>query len=123
VDAAPTCNENLSMMASIGKVGAANLNCPNYQNNPMGYACQMDTLGRVRVILRDTLSLGDRANQLMPDSQLLGGLAEFDSLAVVSVVTMLEDELGITVNDDELSADVFATVGALVRFVDSKLGQ
>lgn len=54
---------------------------------------------------------------------MLGGLAEFDSMAVVSVVTMLEDELGITVSDDELSADVFATVGSLVDFVESKLAQ
>lgn len=78
---------------------------------------------RVKTILRDTLSLGARADQLTRDSALLGGLAEFDSLAVVSVVTMLEDELGITVSDDELSADVFATVGSLVDFVDSKLAQ
>jgi acyl carrier protein len=83
----------------------------------------MDTLERVRSILRDTLSLGERAQLLTPESTLLGGLAEFDSMAVVSVVTMLEDELGITVNDDELSADVFASVGSLVNFVDSKLDQ
>jgi len=81
----------------------------------------METLEKVRAILRDTLSLGDRANQLTLESPLLGGLAEFDSMAVVSVVTMLEDELGLTVNDDELSADVFASVGSLVTFVDAKL--
>jgi acyl carrier protein len=81
----------------------------------------METLEKVRSILRDTLSLGDRASQLTLESLLLGGLAEFDSMAVVSVVTMLEDELGIAVNDDELSADVFASVGSLVTFVDAKL--
>jgi acyl carrier protein len=81
----------------------------------------MDTFTQVRAILRDTLSLGDRANQLTRESPLLGGLAEFDSMAVVSVVTMLEDELGLSVGDDELSADVFATVGTLVDFVDAKL--
>ena len=81
----------------------------------------MDTLERVRSVLRDTLSLGDRARQLTPETQLLGSLPEFDSMAVVSVITMLEDELGITVSDDDLSAEVFATVGTLTRFVDGKL--
>ena len=81
----------------------------------------MDTLERVKNILRDTLNLGDRAAKLTPDSPLLGGLPEFDSMAVVTVVTMIEDELGVTIEDDELSADVFATVGSLVEFVEQKV--
>jgi len=81
----------------------------------------MDTLARVKSILRDTLNLGDRANKLTADTPLLGGLPEFDSMAVVSVVTMLEDELGVTIDDDELSADVFATVGSLTEFVSQKI--
>ena len=82
----------------------------------------MTTFERVVGILRDTLQLGGRASALKPDSPLLGGIPEFDSMAVVTVVTMLEDELGITVDDDELSADVFTTVGTLVEFVERKLG-
>ena len=41
-------------------------------------------------------------------------------MAVVTVVTMIEDELGVTIEDDELSADVFATVGSLAEFVSQK---
>lgn len=80
----------------------------------------MDTLARVKRILRDTLNLGDRVEKLTPDSPLLGGLPEFDSMAVVTVVTMIEDELGVTIDDDELSADIFATVGSLADFVARK---
>ena len=80
----------------------------------------MDTIARVKLILRDTLNLGDRADRLTAESPLLGGLPEFDSMAVVTVVTMLEDELGVTIDDDELSADVFATVGSLAEFVSQK---
>lgn len=80
----------------------------------------MDTLASVKKILRDTLNLGDRAERLTADSPLLGGLPEFDSMAVVTVVTMIEDELGVTIDDDELSADVFATVGSLTDFVAQK---
>jgi acyl carrier protein len=80
----------------------------------------MDTLVRVRKILRDALNLGDRAENLTPESPLLGGLPEFDSMAVVTVVTMIEDELGVTIDDDELSAEIFATVGSLAEFLSQK---
>jgi acyl carrier protein len=82
----------------------------------------MDTLGKIKRILRDTLQLGDRADKLTLQSSLLGGIPEFDSMAVVTVVTMIEDEFGLTVEDDELSADVFASVGSLVSFVEGKAG-
>ena len=80
----------------------------------------MENLVRVKKILRDTLNLGDRADKLTAESPLLGGLPEFDSMAVVTVVTMIEDELGVTIEDDELSAEVFATVGSLAEFVSQK---
>ena len=81
----------------------------------------MDTFSRVVGILRDTLQLGARAESLKPESTLLGGIPEFDSMAVVTVVTMIEDEMGILIEDDELSADVFSTVGSLVEFLGQKL--
>jgi acyl carrier protein len=81
----------------------------------------MDYLTRIKNILRDTLNLGDRADKLNADTPLLGGIPEFDSMAVVSVVTMIEDEFGISINDDDLSADVFATVGSLAEFVAEKV--
>ena len=80
----------------------------------------MDVLPRVKIILRDTLSLGARAEGLTRESSLLGAIPEFDSMAVVSVVTAIEDDFGITVQDDELSSEVFETVGALVDFVMRK---
>jgi acyl carrier protein len=39
----------------------------------------------------------------------------------MTVITSIEDQFDITVDDDELDADVFETVGSLVRFVESKL--
>jgi acyl carrier protein len=82
----------------------------------------MDTISRTKKILRDTLNLGDRADRLTADTPLLGGLPEFDSMAVVSVVTMIEDEFGVAVDDDELSADIFSTVGSLADFIFAKTG-
>lgn len=83
----------------------------------------MNPVDRIRAILRDTLQLGARADALTEQSRLLGVIPEFDSIAVVSVVTMIEEEFGITVHDDELSADTFETVGSLARFVAGKAGR
>jgi acyl carrier protein len=81
----------------------------------------MDVTDKVRNILRDALQLGAKANSLGPQSGLLGSLPEFDSMAVVGVLTMIEDEFGITIEDDEVSADIFETLGTLANFVTSKV--
>jgi acyl carrier protein len=72
-------------------------------------------------ILIDVLHYHDKANSLNPDSQLIGALPEFDSMAVVSIITALEERFGFVVDDDEIDASVFETVGSLVAFVKSKL--
>lgn len=80
----------------------------------------MATLEEVRNVLADVLALGDRAALLTVDSPLLGSIPELDSMAVISLLTALEEQFGITVEDDEISATTFETLGSLVRFVDSK---
>jgi acyl carrier protein len=74
----------------------------------------------VRNILRDVLSLGNRADNLQRNSALLGALPELDSMAVVGVLAALEDRFGFSVDDDEISGATFATFGSLVDFVSDK---
>lgn len=83
----------------------------------------MTTIERLQKILADSLQLGRRAAALTASDRLLGAMPEFDSMAVVTVVTMIEDEFEITMDDDELSADVFETLGSLERFVSGKLAR
>jgi acyl carrier protein len=83
----------------------------------------MQHLEEVKTILSDTLSLGERKNSLKEDSILLGSLPELDSMAVVNVITALEEHFGITVDDDEISASTFETLGSLGRFVEQKLAE
>ena len=75
----------------------------------------------VKRILRDALQLGDRADALTEDSRLLGEMPEVDSMAVVTILTLLEEEYGIEVNDDDISAETFATVGSLARFLQERV--
>ena len=81
----------------------------------------IETFDAVRSVLARTLQLGGKSSSLVRDTSLLGSLAELDSMAVVQVLAALEEHFGITVADDEVSADTFATLGGLADFVESKL--
>ena len=81
----------------------------------------MIDLSDLRALLDDLLQLGERAEELEVDSPLLGDVPEFDSMAVVGVITELEERYGIALEDDELDGDIFLTVGSLLDFINSKL--
>lgn len=72
--------------------------------------------------LDEALSLGGRALAFERDTHLMGAIPELDSMAVVSLITTLEEQLGIVIDDDEITGEVFATVGSLADFVSDKLG-
>ena len=75
------------------------------------------TIQRVRAAYTELL-----AKKFDATTGLFGNIPEFDSMAVVTVVTALEERFGIVVEDDEITADIFETVGSLSRFVEGKLG-
>ncbi|HEY0636039.1 MAG TPA: acyl carrier protein [Pseudonocardiaceae bacterium] len=72
-------------------------------------------------VVAKTLGVQDQAPSFTPATELLGNLPEFDSFAVVEVIAALEDRFGITIEDDDVTAEVFETFGALADFVDAKL--
>jgi acyl carrier protein len=80
----------------------------------------MNALPDVLQLLDDVLGLNGRALKFTPETQLLGAVPELDSMAVVALINGMEDQFGISVTDDEISGETFATVDALVRFVDSR---
>lgn len=72
-------------------------------------------------LLDEVLSLGGRTAAFTRQTSLLGSIPELDSMAVVSLLTSLEEQLGLTVDDDEIDGETFGTVGTLVDFVAAKL--
>jgi len=81
------------------------------------------TQSQVKQIVVNTLNLAGRANELTLSSPLLGAIPELDSMAVVGIITALEEQFGFSVDDDEISADSFETLGSLVAFVEQKLDE
>jgi acyl carrier protein len=83
----------------------------------------MNVEKQVLRVLDEVLSLHGRSAGFTRATHLLGAVPELDSMAVVTLITTLEEQLGITVDDDEIDGDAFATVGSLVDFVEVKLNR
>jgi len=81
----------------------------------------MTVHNEVLQVLDEVLSLGGRSAAFNAQTPLLGAIPELDSMAVVTVITTLEDRFGIVVDDDDIDGDTFATIGTLVAFVNGKL--
>ncbi len=75
----------------------------------------------MRAVLSDVLGLSPaRVAAFDAETPLFGALPELDSMAVASVLTELEDRLGILIEDDEVDGDMLETFGALTAFAASK---
>ncbi len=81
----------------------------------------MNVMKETLRILDEVLSLDGRSASFSRDTALLGAIPELDSMAVVTLITTMEEQLGIVVDDDDMDGSTFATVGSLADFVSGKL--
>lgn len=81
----------------------------------------MNTKKEVLSLLDEILVLNGRSSEFSDATPLLGAIPELDSMAVVALITSLEERFGFAIGDDEIEGTTFATLGSLVAFVDGKL--
>jgi acyl carrier protein len=81
----------------------------------------VNTQQEILALIDETLSLGGRTSGFTAATPLLGAIPELDSMAVVALITGMEERFGIIAEDDEIDGSVFANVGSLVEFVEAKL--
>ena len=81
----------------------------------------MDTKKEILSILDGVLNLNGRSAEFSEGTALLGAMPELDSMAVVALISSLEERFGFTVDDDEIDGATFSTLGSLIRFVDDKI--
>jgi acyl carrier protein len=75
----------------------------------------------LRSLLSDVLGLAPaRIATFGEQTELFGALPEFDSMAVATLLTGLEERLGVLIEDDDVDAEDFATFGTLLAFVRRK---
>jgi acyl carrier protein len=81
----------------------------------------LDTQQELLKILDQVLNLKGARLKMTAQSPLLGAIPELDSMAVLSLLTALEERFGFSIADDEIDGSTFATLGSLTGFVQSKL--
>jgi len=64
--------------------------------------------------------LGDEPSNYTPATELFGSLPELDSLALVELITAIEERFDFEMGEDDINADVFGTVGSLAGYVDER---
>ncbi|MBD3944196.1 acyl carrier protein [Nocardioides ganghwensis] len=63
--------------------------------------------------------LGGDPGRYAPDTELFGSLPELDSLALVELITAIEERFGFELDEDDITAEVFGTVESLAAHVDA----
>ena len=75
----------------------------------------------MRSLLADVLGLeATRVATFDDHTELFGALPEFDSMAVATLLTGLEERLAVLIEDDDVDAEDFATFGTLLAFARRK---
>ena len=75
----------------------------------------------VRALLVDVLGLSrSRVAKFDDETELFGALPEFDSMAVATLLTEMEERLGILIEDDDVEAEDLMTFGRLMSFAKRK---
>ncbi len=75
----------------------------------------------LRALLAEVLGLdAARVAAFGEQTLLFGALPEFDSMAVASLLTGIEERFGLLIEDDDVDAEDFASFGTLLAFVRRK---
>jgi acyl carrier protein len=62
------------------------------------------------------------AARLSPQTALLGAHPDFNSMAVLALLTALEDRLGVSIADD-IDVQAFTSIGTLIEDLRQRLGR
>ena len=77
-------------------------------------------INQLKPILDDVLFLNDRTKNWGNQMSLLGNVPELDSIAVMNVVSALEVNFNIFIEDEDINAEVFATLESLANLIYKK---
>ena len=68
----------------------------------------------------DELMMGDQQTRIDPDASLISS-GVVDSLALLRLIAFVEEQFGVTVEDDEVMPENFETLNIIESFVSAKL--
>ena len=74
----------------------------------------MVLLSELLEILDRELNLRGRALEFTEETKLAGNLPQLDSMAIVNVISVLEERYEFEFPEDQLDGEIFETVGTLI---------
>lgn len=80
----------------------------------------MDPIDNLKTLLDENLGLNGQTTSWTADTRLLGAVPEIDSLAIVTIVAAIEKTFQIFLEDDDITADNFQTLGTLSELIKRK---
>ena len=72
-------------------------------------------------VFLNSLKLTNNGHQVDEQTELYGKGVGLDSVEVLQLVSAIEDELDMTIDDDELLPEYFRTVGSFITFIERML--
>lgn len=79
----------------------------------------MPKIQLTKEILQPTLQLGDQAENLTRETPLMGHFPQLNSLTVMGIISEIEAQT-CAIDDQEISAEIFDSVGTLATFIHQK---
>jgi len=81
-------------------------------------------LNELKSKIVEVLNLQDvNPDEIDPDEQLVGGRLGIDSIDVLEMVMMIEQDYGVVIDNKELGAQVFVSLNTLATYIQSQTAE
>lgn len=83
---------------------------------------RIDTSSELKSLLAHTLGMPEVPSLWTDDMPLFGNIPDLDSMAIVALVTAIEEHFAVEFVDEDMTMDTFANLAKLAAVVQGKLG-
>lgn len=78
------------------------------------------TIEQLKNIIADQLDANIKRAEIAPDVSLLEDGLGLDSIMLVALISLIEENFGFEFEEDELDLDILTSVQSLADFIDNK---
>lgn len=78
-------------------------------------------INQLKLTLDDALFLNGQTKEWSHQMNLLGNVPELDSMSIMTVIAAIKKDFGIFIDDEDINAEVFATLESLSSYIYSQL--
>jgi acyl carrier protein len=80
-----------------------------------------DVEARIKKIIVERLELGEKVRQVTYETPLMDGGLNMDSINVLELVSLIEEEFGITVRDEDINIALLGNIASLAAYVKKQM--